>query len=118
MKNLILLAIVLVLSIPQISAAEDAKYEVTISITYNAVSPSRAAEIISIAQNQHRNACKVEIKSKKVSSDNVLEIMDGTGNLTQSWSIECMETKEEAEKKCGKDRYTQIGAGLDCFVCF
>jgi hypothetical protein len=41
------------------------KYEVTIDVTYNAVTADEAAKIQRAALIAHKDACKVEIKSAK-----------------------------------------------------
>jgi len=42
---------------------EPVKYEVTIAVTYNAVTAEEAAKIQKAALIAHKDACKVEIKS-------------------------------------------------------
>jgi hypothetical protein len=62
--------------------AGEVKYEVTIKVVYNAVRPSKAAEIIKDAQERHKEACKVEVDSKKVSGG--FDSVDSDG----SWGID------------------------------
>jgi len=47
---------------------EPAKYEVTIAVTYNAVTAEEAAKIQKEALLAHKDACKVEVKSSKGSN--------------------------------------------------
>ena len=85
-----LLCIITILSLCSMSSAEEKKdntrYEVTISVTYNAVSPSEATRIISDAQVRHKDACSVSIKSKKVENSTAWE--NGTSTITSTTTLE------------------------------
>jgi len=71
MKKLIV-AIVVLLALPiglkATYAADEpeTEYEVTISVTYNAVSIEEANKIISDVLERHKTACKTEARAKKV----------------------------------------------------
>jgi len=69
MKSII--AIFIVLLCATFAVAEDVKYEVKLKVTYNAVTPERADEIIGDAMRRHKDACKVEIGLEKVAEDRV-----------------------------------------------
>jgi hypothetical protein len=56
------------------------KYEVTFTVKYNSVSALRAAEISKNILLRHGNACKVDVKIKKVGN-----LVDGNGN-TVTWT--------------------------------
>jgi hypothetical protein len=49
-------------------AEEPVKYEVTIAVTYNAVTADEAAKIQRAALMTHKDACSVEVKSTKAVS--------------------------------------------------
>lgn len=45
--------------------ADEVKYEVTISVTYNAVTIEEANKIIADALERHKTACNVNVSTKK-----------------------------------------------------
>jgi len=48
---------------------KDISYEVTISVTYNAVLIEEANRIIKETMVDHQDACKTEVKARKVGTD-------------------------------------------------
>ena len=60
--------------------AEDppVKYEVNISIRYNALTPSELAELLKEITIRHKDACKVESNIKKVEDSGWVTISSGT----------------------------------------
>jgi hypothetical protein len=87
MKPIVLIfTILFVLIAPLDSTAKDddsVKYEVTIRVVYNAVSPVYAAKIAKLAMLEHSEACKVDVDVKKVTERDSYTIIDGAVNLTQ-----------------------------------
>jgi hypothetical protein len=102
MKPIILIfTILFALIAPPDSTAKDddsVKYEVTISVVYNAVSPAHAAKIAKSAMLEHLEACKVDVDVKKVMSGMVrgedYGIDDGT--------LEIELTQEEYDRLMGQ----------------
>jgi len=78
MKKILIIALVLAFTVIPISAKDkkEPKYEVKISVVYNAVSIKDADRITANARREHVDACKVEITSKKVGTMPVL-LYDG-----------------------------------------
>ena len=82
MKKFIIIASILILSAPcfaeydfseaanltngKKAEAEETKYEVTVSITYNALPTVEAARLIRSIMERHKGACRVNVESKKV----------------------------------------------------
>jgi len=64
--------------------AKPVTYEVTINITYNAVSPEKAVELVKEMTDRHSPACKVDVRVKKGGNDEILVINSDTvyGNIT------------------------------------
>jgi uncharacterized protein YdaL len=92
MKTIIYSILILSLALiaPLDSTAKDddsVKYEVTISVVYNAVGPVEASRIARVAMIDHKEACKVDVQVKKVTSGMVRGedyiIYDGNIDLTQ-----------------------------------
>ena len=87
MKPIILIfTILFVLIAPLDSTAKDddsVKYEVTIKVVYNSVSPATAARIAKSAMLEHLEACKVDVDVKKVTERDSYTIIDGAVDLTK-----------------------------------
>jgi hypothetical protein len=57
------------------NAKKEVKYEVTISLTYNAISAKDVREKIEQVLKDHKDTCKTEVKIKK--GDNIVQAGDG-----------------------------------------
>lgn len=96
MKKLIVAIVVLMalaIGLKAAYAADDpeTKYEVTISVTYNAVSIEEANKIIADALERHKTACKTDVKAKKVGDDGYFTI-DAGGN-SPYWTLPSVSTE-------------------------
>ena len=89
MKKLFLIAVVLLIGGALNANAIDAnkpfpvKYEVTISVTWNAVTAEKVAELIALTTKEHEEACSVKVVVKKNGQRNTisldsLSVTDGT----------------------------------------
>jgi len=64
-KLLSVIALVLFIGCGVVSA-EDPEYEVTINIVYNSIPVHEIANLMKDQLREHKDACKVEVKIKKV----------------------------------------------------
>ena len=62
----VLMALAIGLKAAYAADEPETKYEVTISVTYNAVSIEEANKIIADALERHKTSCKTDVKAKKV----------------------------------------------------
>lgn len=72
-KTLFIVSLVLAVSCSPVMALEETKHEVTLTITYNAVTLEEAVDLIEGARRDHRDACKlvVGIEKARVPDDGV-----------------------------------------------
>lgn len=72
----VLLALAIGLKVAYATDEPETKYEVTISVTYNAVGIEEANKIIADVLERHKAACKSEAKAKKVGSEAYFTVGD------------------------------------------
>ena len=79
-KTICLITMFLVYITASVVLAEEkeVKYAVTISVTYNAISIADATEIACDAMLLHQEACKNEIKIKKVNNQEINMSISGS----------------------------------------
>ena len=71
MKKILIVLAVLALAAPCF-AEEETEHRVEITIVYNALPVKDAVPIIRDILEDHADACKVEVKTKKVGGENVI----------------------------------------------
>ena len=93
MKLVKLLAILVVCGLFQTAWATEAnvkadvvKYEVTISVTYNALTIEEANKVIADSLDRHKTACKVNVSAKKAGNLEAGQIITW-GSATPYYSI-------------------------------
>ena len=69
MKGTVLILAALLIFSTVAFAGDDTEYEVSFTVRYNAVSIERATQIASYVMRMHADACKTELKIKKVGED-------------------------------------------------
>ena len=87
MKGTVLILAALLIFSTVAFAGDDTEYEVSFTVRYNAVSVEKAIQIASQIMRMHADACKTEVKIKKVgAADNTGYFI--TNNNVLQWHEE------------------------------
>ena len=83
MRKVILVLFVILLASVAYAEEKEVKYQVTIKVTYNAISIVKAQAIILDALNRYNDACETKVSAKLVDGVDVLT-STGTGAIYAS----------------------------------
>ena len=84
MKKLLTIVVLVLFIGCGVASAEDPEYEVTINIVYNSIPVHEIANLMKDQLREHKDACKVEVKIKKI--DVVDFVVDADSSITTLWS--------------------------------